>query len=57
MNTKMLIRVRKLFNNEFASKETNRYNQREWVKAIKKLGTNWLLHKQIEKRTDTSRVL
>lgn len=43
MNTSMLIRVRKLFNNELAPNSINRHNQRQWIKSIRYLGSKWLL--------------
>jgi hypothetical protein len=38
-----LKRVRRLFNSDMVSRETNRHNQRAWVRSVRALGPNWLL--------------
>lgn len=43
MNTTMLKRVRKLFNNADVSPSINRAYQRKWVRAVRQLGPNWKL--------------
>ena len=43
MNTSMLTRVRKLFNNGLVAPKINRHNQRQWVKSVRHLGAKWLL--------------
>ena len=43
MNTKILKRLREQFNSDLVSRETNRHNQREWVRSIRNLGDKWLL--------------
>jgi len=44
MKTNILVRVRKNFSSEFVGPEINRANMRKWVKALRRLGTLWLLH-------------
>jgi hypothetical protein len=51
MNTKMLTKVRKLWNNPDASAELNRANMRKWVKSVRMLGSNWLLAVPVEKKS------
>jgi hypothetical protein len=51
MNTKMLIKARKLWNNPNASVELNRANMRKWVKSVRMLGSNWLLAVPVEKKS------
>lgn len=43
MNTRMLIRVRRLFNSEYVPRSVNRANQLKWVRSIRQLGDKWLL--------------
>jgi hypothetical protein len=50
MNTKMLKQARELWNVEDVSRETNRINQRKWIKAVRMLGDKWLLSKPIERK-------
>ena len=45
MKTEMLIKVRKLFNSNMVSRNTNRHNQKQYIKAIRLLGDKWLIHK------------
>lgn len=42
MNTELLRRVRKNFNSEYVSREINRRNARQWVKAVRMLGDKWV---------------
>lgn len=50
MHTQELRRkARKLYNNEMVSEAVNQHNQRKWVRAMLKLGENWLLAKQIKR--------
>jgi hypothetical protein len=44
MNTTMLTRVRKHFVHDMVPREIARANQRKWVRAVRMLGSNWLLH-------------
>lgn len=44
MNITMLTRVRRHYNCPMAPRHINRSNQRKWVKSVRQLGTNWLLH-------------
>jgi phage terminase small subunit len=50
MKTEALRRVRKLFNNPDAPAHVNRHNQRQWVRSVRHLGSNWLLAKPVERR-------
>jgi hypothetical protein len=49
MKTNMLTRARAHFN--CADRQTNRYNQRAWVRSIRFLGDKWLLATPINKRS------
>ena len=49
MKTNMLIRARAHFN--CADRQTNRYNQRAWIRSIRFLGDKWLLANPINKRS------
>ena len=49
MNTNMLRRVRKMFSSDMVPTSINRRNQREWVRAIRRLGDRWLLVNPIQK--------
>lgn len=51
MKTKLLKMARHLWNVEYAPKEVNRRNQREWARSVARLGDKWLLAKHVEKRT------
>lgn len=42
MNTKYLIKVRRIFATYDAPPETIRYYQRQWVRSIRRLGDKWL---------------
>lgn len=44
MNTTYLRHVRQLFANYHVSPEIRRIYQRKWIRAVRHLGTNWLLH-------------
>jgi hypothetical protein len=49
MNTIMLIKVRQLFNVDYVPRHTNRHNQRQYIKAIRNLGSKWLIHQDNRK--------
>lgn len=49
MKTSMLIRARRNWNSEYVSRETNRLNQRNWIRSIRHLGDKWLLAKPVER--------
>lgn len=49
MNTQMLRRVRRLFNNEFAPRHIRRHNMRQWVRSVRHLGDEWVLRKHQER--------
>lgn len=51
MNVRMLRHVRQMWNVDHVSQETNRSNQRKWVRAIRLLGDKWLLAQHIERKT------
>lgn len=44
MNTTYLRHVRELFRNYNCSPETRRVYQRKWIRAVRNLGPNWVLH-------------
>lgn len=44
MNTYYLRHVRQLFANYHVSETTRRVYQRKWVRAVRNLGPNWVLH-------------
>lgn len=43
MKTRMLRRVREMFNTDLVPSHINRANQRKWVRAVRRLGDRWLL--------------
>jgi hypothetical protein len=49
MNISMLTKARKLWCIEYIPYHQQRHNIREWVRAIRILGDNWLLIKKVEK--------
>lgn len=49
MNTSILVRARQHFN--CASRQTNRYNQRAWVRSLRFLGDKWLLATPVSRLT------
>ena len=48
MKTKMLIKARQLWNT--GDTRLDRRNQREWVRAIRRLGDKWLLAQHVERK-------
>ena len=50
MNTKILKQARCLWNVDSVSRETNRANQRKWVRSLRMLGNKWLLAKPMERK-------
>ena len=44
MNTHYLRHVRQLFAPYNVSETTRRVYQRKWIRAVRHLGTNWVLH-------------
>jgi hypothetical protein len=50
MNVKALKLVRSLWNVPNISKEQNRHNQKQWVKAVRMLGVRWLLAESLTRR-------
>lgn len=46
MKTKALKLVRELFAVDDVPRHTQRHNQRQWVKSVRRLGDRWLLAKQ-----------
>lgn len=54
MNTKVLRRVRQLFNSPHVPVAHNRSYQRQWVRQVRTLGDKWLLAKTIERRNDSA---
>lgn len=53
MNTQVLRQVRRLFNNHLIPREHNRSYQRQWVRSVRRLGSNWLLAKHIDRLEKT----
>lgn len=51
MNTKLLSMARRLWDVDYAPKEINRRNQREWARSVARLGDKWLLAKHVQKKT------
>jgi hypothetical protein len=49
MNIKMLIKARKLWCIDTSTYHQQRHNMREWVRAIRVVGDNWLLNKKVDK--------
>lgn len=47
MKTKALKMVRELFAVDYVPIHTQRHNQRQWVKSVRRLGDKWLLAKPI----------
>ncbi len=47
MNTARLKQARKLWNNRLCDPSLNRANQRKWVRAVRAIGSNWLLAGQV----------
>lgn len=45
MNTKLLCRVRQIFNSDYVPQQINRANQRKWVRSVRMLGDKWLIYK------------
>jgi hypothetical protein len=45
-------KARALYNNDMVPEHTNRHNQRQWVRAVIRLGDKWLIAKPI-KRIET----
>lgn len=43
MKTRVLRRVREMFNTEYVPNHINRANQRKWVRSVRTLGDRWLL--------------
>ena len=50
MNTRLLKKVRKAWNNPDVPMELNRANMRKWVKSVRFLGENWLLAKPLGRK-------
>ena len=46
MNTKMLTKARELWCIDTSPYYQQRHNMRAWVRAIRVVGDNWLLHKK-----------
>ncbi len=45
-------KARTLFNNDMVPEHVNQHNQRQWVRAVMRLGDKWLIAKPI-KRIET----
>lgn len=42
MNTTRLKQARRLFTNDLTPRHTIRHNMRQWVRAVRRLGGNWV---------------
>lgn len=51
MNVKLLSMARRLWNVDHAPTEINRRNQRQWARAVHRLGDKWLLATYVQKKT------
>ena len=49
MNTHYLTHVRQLFAKYDAPPETIRSYQRQWVRAVRRLGDRWLVARQVQR--------
>jgi hypothetical protein len=49
MNTKYLIKVRRIFATYDAPPETIRSYQCQWVRSVRALGEKWLVVRQVER--------
>ena len=50
MNTDMLRLARRLYNVDYVPRETNRANQRKWVRSVRLLGNRWLLAEYVSRK-------
>jgi len=50
MRVNMLKHVRELFAVDYVPKHTQRHNQRQWVKNVRRLGDKWLLAKPVQRK-------
>ncbi len=48
MNTKILRRVRELYNSPFVPAHVNRANQLKWVHSVRQLGDRWLYAQTVQ---------
>lgn len=51
MDTTMLRLVRELFAVDYVPKHTQRHNQRQWVRSVRRLGDRWLLARPVNRVT------
>jgi hypothetical protein len=49
MNTRYLKQVRRIFSQYDAPPEVIRSYQRQWVRSVRRLGTKWLVAKNVER--------
>jgi len=42
-------KARALYNNDMVPEHTNQHNQRQWVRAVMRLGDKWLTAKPIKR--------
>ena len=54
MNTTRLRQVRRLFANDLTPTQTQRHNMRNWVRSVRMLGNNWLIAKQVDRRSPSA---
>ena len=51
MDITRLKQARQLFANSWTGAATQRYNMRQWVKSLRRLGNRWLLHTPMRFKT------
>jgi len=51
MNAKLLKMARRLWDGGYTPREVNRRNQREWARAVYRLGNKWLLATYVQKKS------
>jgi hypothetical protein len=52
MDVRMLKHVRELFAVDYVPIHTQRHNQKQWVRAVRRLGDRWILATPIPKRKE-----
>jgi len=51
VNTSMLRRARRCFNSDLVPAHINRANRLQWVRAVRQLGSKWLLATPVTKES------
>lgn len=47
MKTRLLVAARRNYNSDLVSRELNRLNQLKWARAVKRMGSKWVLAQPI----------